>query len=159
MTQWLRPQQILTEGEARVKWTVFRTPLPSDISQVGSSTMWHRGYDLSRSWGQVFLPRQKNHSNKICTRKKIFYKKNHLNVLGKSWIIRFCRLSAFCSLPRLLKKFFTLFCIFFWRARVCWPLLCLCRPFCIFERCLYSNPESCHSKQARYQSSLPSPST
>ncbi len=24
---------------------------------------------------------------------------------------------------------------FFWRARLCWPLLCLCRPFCIFERC------------------------
>jgi hypothetical protein len=35
----------------------------------------------------------------------------------------------------------------FWRARVCWPLLCLCRPFCIFERCLDSNPESCRSKQ------------
>jgi hypothetical protein len=26
------------------------------------------------------------------------------------------------------------------RDRVCWPLLCLCGPFCIFERCLYSNP-------------------
>jgi hypothetical protein len=24
----------------------------------------------------------------------------------------------------------------FWLARVCWPILCLCRPFCIFERCL-----------------------
>ncbi len=24
------------------------------------------------------------------------------------------------------------------------------RPFCIFERCLYSNPENCRSKQARY---------
>jgi hypothetical protein len=32
------------------------------------------------------------------------------------------------------------FCIFILRARVCWPLLCLCRPFCIFERCLDSNP-------------------
>ncbi len=31
------------------------------------------------------------------------------------------------------------FCIFFWRARVCWPLLCLCRPFIIFEVCLNSN--------------------
>ncbi len=31
-----------------------------------------------------------------------------------------------------------------------WPLLFLCRPFCIFERCLDSNPESCHSKQARF---------
>jgi hypothetical protein len=33
---------------------------------------------------------------------------------------------------------------FYWRARVCWPLLCLGRPFCIFyERYLDSNPESC----------------
>ncbi len=48
-------------------------------------------------------------------------------------------------------------CIFFWRARVCWSLLCFCRPFCIFERCLDSNPESCRSKQARYQLSHPSP--
>ncbi len=30
-----------------------------------------------------------------------------------------------------------------------------CRPFCIFERCLDSNPESCHRKQARYQISHP----
>jgi hypothetical protein len=36
-------------------------------------------------------------------------------------------------------------------AGVCWPLLCLCRPKCIFESCLDSNPESCRSKQARYQ--------
>jgi hypothetical protein len=36
-------------------------------------------------------------------------------------------------------------------------LLCLCRPFCIFERCLDSNPESCRSKQARYLLSHPSP--
>ncbi len=28
---------------------------------------------------------------------------------------------------------------FFWRTRVCWPLLCLCRPFCIFKRCLDSS--------------------
>jgi hypothetical protein len=27
---------------------------------------------------------------------------------------------------------------------VCWPLLCLCRLFFIFERCLDLNPESCH---------------
>ncbi len=40
---------------------------------------------------------------------------------------------------------------------VYWPLLCLCRPFCIFERCLDSNPESCRSKQARYQLSHPTP--
>ncbi len=47
------------------------------------------------------------------------------------------------------------FCIFFWQARMCWPLLCLCRPFCILERCLDSNPESCRSKQARYQLASP----
>ncbi len=29
---------------------------------------------------------------------------------------------------------------------VCWPLLC--HPFCIYERCLDSNPESCRCKQA-----------
>ncbi len=50
------------------------------------------------------------------------------------------------------------FCIFFWRARVCWLLHCLCRPLCIIERCLDTNPESCRSKQARYQLSHPSPS-
>jgi hypothetical protein len=37
-----------------------------------------------------------------------------------------------------------------------WPLLFLCRPFCI-ERCLDANPESWRSKQARYQYSQPSP--
>jgi hypothetical protein len=42
-------------------------------------------------------------------------------------------------------------------ARVCWQLRCLCRPFCIFERCLNSNTESCLSKQALYQLSHPSP--
>jgi hypothetical protein len=45
----------------------------------------------------------------------------------------------------------------FWRARECWPLLCFCRPFCISDRCLDSNPESCRSKKARYQLSHPSP--
>ncbi len=38
----------------------------------------------------------------------------------------------------------------------CWPLLCLCRSFFIFERCLHSNAESCRSKQLRYQLSHPS---
>jgi hypothetical protein len=38
---------------------------------------------------------------------------------------------------------------------VCWPLLCLCRRFCIFGRCLDSNPESCRSKQqARFRTKL-----
>jgi hypothetical protein len=45
----------------------------------------------------------------------------------------------------------------FWLAKVCWLLLCLCRPFCIFERCLDSNLESWRSKQVRYQLSHPSP--
>ena len=40
VTQWLRPQQMLTEGEHRVKWTVFRTPLPSDISQGILGNCW-----------------------------------------------------------------------------------------------------------------------
>jgi hypothetical protein len=48
------------------------------------------------------------------------------------------------------------FCIFFGRVIVCWLLLCLCRQFRIFERCLDSNSESCRSKQARYQLSHPS---
>ncbi len=34
---------------------------------------------------------------------------------------------------------------------MCWPFFYLCCPFCIFERCLDSNSESCRSKQARYQ--------
>jgi hypothetical protein len=33
-----------------------------------------------------------------------------------------------------------LFLYIFWRARVCWPLLCLCGQFCIFKRCLDFNP-------------------
>jgi hypothetical protein len=48
------------------------------------------------------------------------------------------------------------FCLFFWRARVCRPLLRLCRPFMIFEGCLDSNPEYCCSKLARYRLSHPS---
>ncbi len=43
----------------------------------------------------------------------------------------------------------------FWQDRVCWRLLCLCHSFSIFERCLDANPESCRSKQARYQLSHP----
>ncbi len=37
----------------------------------------------------------------------------------------------------------------FWRAKGCWPILCLCRPCCIFERCLDSNPES-HCRRATH---------
>ncbi len=61
--------------------------------------------------------------------------------------------------PSLHQSFFP---YMFWRARVCsplpTPLLMSPCPFCIFERCLDSNPESCRSKQARYQLSHPSPS-
>jgi hypothetical protein len=42
---------------------------------------------------------------------------------------------------REIKTFYD-FCIFFWRARVCWPLLRLCRPFCIFEKWLDSNQKA-----------------
>jgi hypothetical protein len=52
--------------------------------------------------------------------------------------------------------FFLFFFIFFWRARVCRPLLRLCRPFMIFEGCLDSNPECSRSKLARYRLSHPS---
>jgi hypothetical protein len=45
-----------------------------------------------------------------------------------------------------------IFLYIFWRARVCLPLLCLFRPFCIFERCLDSNPESCRSNQVCHPS-------
>jgi hypothetical protein len=48
-------------------------------------------------------------------------------------------------------------CLYFLLARVCFPLLYNCRPFCSFERCLDSNPESFRSKQACYQLSHPSP--
>ncbi len=51
------------------------------------------------------------------------------------------------QLERTLQLFF--FCIFFWRARVCRPLLRLCRPFMIFEGCLDSNPEYCNYNFAR----------
>ncbi len=44
-------------------------------------------------------------------------------------------------------------CIFGWLECVG---LCLCRPLCIFERCLDSNLESCRSKQARKLRAQPS---
>jgi hypothetical protein len=45
------------------------------------------------------------------------------------------------------KDMFLIFLYTFWWVRVCWPLLCLCRQFGIFERCLDS---SGRSKQVRY---------
>jgi hypothetical protein len=71
----------------------------------------------------------------------LLIKKNHLN---------FCYL--FSS-----RKVFFVYRIFLAGQIEC-VLLCLCRPFCIFERCLDWNPESCRSKQARCQLSHPSPS-
>jgi hypothetical protein len=38
-----------------------------------------------------------------------------------------------------------IFCIFFWRARVCCPFLLLMLPILYFERCLDTNPESCRA--------------
>ncbi len=46
------------------------------------------------------------------------------------------------------RVFQSFFVYFFWRARMCRPLLHLCRPFMIFEGCLDSNPEYCRSKLA-----------
>jgi hypothetical protein len=54
--------------------------------------------------------------------------------------------------PQLLKLRILFLCIFRW-ARVCWPLFCLCRLCCFFERCMVSNPESCQyriSKLPKY---------
>ncbi len=36
----------------------------------------------------------------------------------------------------------------FWWARVCWLLLYLCRPFCVFERCLDTQRASIESRRA-----------
>ena len=40
VSQWLRPGQIVAEGDQKIKWTVFRTPLPSDISQGILGNCW-----------------------------------------------------------------------------------------------------------------------
>ena len=39
VVQWLRPHEIVMEGDSKLKWAVFRTPLPSDISQ-GEVLLW-----------------------------------------------------------------------------------------------------------------------
>jgi hypothetical protein len=76
-----------------------------------------------------------------------------------NFLIRFLHFTQ-CSSCYLFVRFDNRFYSFlgiFWRARVCRPFLCFCRPICIFESCLDSNPESCRSKQASYQLSHPSP--
>nr|CAD7198188.1 unnamed protein product [Timema douglasi] len=40
VVQWLRPHQIVTEGDAKMEWAVFRRPLPSDISQGVLGNCW-----------------------------------------------------------------------------------------------------------------------
>jgi hypothetical protein len=41
VVQWLRPGEIRTEsGTERIPWTVYRTPLPSDISQGILGNCW-----------------------------------------------------------------------------------------------------------------------
>jgi len=38
--QWLRPSQVVSSAASHVKWAVFRTPLPSDISQGILGDCW-----------------------------------------------------------------------------------------------------------------------
>ncbi|KAL1110427.1 hypothetical protein AAG570_007958 [Ranatra chinensis] len=40
VVQWLRPDQINVEMDPNLKWAVFRTPLPSDISQGVLGNCW-----------------------------------------------------------------------------------------------------------------------
>lgn len=40
VVQWLRPHQINTESDTKLNWAVFRTPLPSDISQGVLGNCW-----------------------------------------------------------------------------------------------------------------------
>ncbi|XP_063237124.1 calpain-D-like [Bacillus rossius redtenbacheri] len=40
VVKWLRPHQIVTEGDIKLEWAVFRRPLPSDISQGVLGNCW-----------------------------------------------------------------------------------------------------------------------
>jgi hypothetical protein len=59
-------------------------------------------------------------------------------VLYKNRLVSFCVSSLYLS------------------TRVCWPILCLCCPFMVFEGCLDSNPERRRSKQVCFQLTQPS---
>ncbi len=65
-------------------------------------------------------------------------------------LVSFCDFCEWVSIYRF-------FVYFFWRARVCGPLLCFCRPFCIFEMCGFEPRELPYSKQAHYHLSHPCP--
>ncbi len=53
--QWLRPQQIsVAPGDSAVPWQVFRTPLPSDITQGVLGDCWCVArFLLVRDWSNV----------------------------------------------------------------------------------------------------------
>ncbi len=89
-----------------------------------------------------------------------------LDVWIRAWLvslnakscINVCHVSVLNFALLYVGGFLTTCCCFYFlyifcRARVCWPLLLSM----IFERCLDSNPECCHSKWARYQLSHASP--
>ncbi|XP_034240011.1 calpain-D-like [Thrips palmi] len=40
VVQWLRPHEIVMDDDPKLKWTIFRTPLPSDISQGVLGNCW-----------------------------------------------------------------------------------------------------------------------
>ncbi len=72
---------------------------------------------------------------------------------GLSGTYRYPQFANFTKIDKNLTNFFlsnfrnNFFCILFLELNVFWPLLCLCRPSCIFGRCLDLNPESCRSKR------------
>ncbi len=75
------------------------------------------------------------------------------NLVCKAQYLEYRGISHFClSLFRFASWYSGGFSFF-----VYFLFLCLCRPFCIFQRCLYSNPKSCRSKQVRCQLSHSSP--
>ncbi len=82
-----------------------------------------RGPSVSGSWAQLTRANTSARHGPVITLL--------INFTLKVIIIFFLISSLF---KESLRSFFW---IFFWRARVCWPLLCVCRPFCIFERCLW----------------------